>query len=60
MRILDFPYGSSDVLIEKQLNAVTFEIIDNGQLPVGSTGLVELAGTCEVFMPDDSALAGQG
>jgi len=50
LRILDFPFGASDVLIEKQLNTVTFEIIDNGQIPIGSSGFVELDGVCrQVF-----------
>jgi len=46
LRVLDFPFGASDVLIEKQLNAITFEIIDNGQVPIGSSGFVELNGSC--------------
>ncbi len=46
LRILDFPFGASDVLIEKQLNTITFEIVDNGQIPVGSSGFVELNGSC--------------
>jgi lipopolysaccharide transport system ATP-binding protein len=46
LRIIDFPFGASDVLIEKQLNTITFEIIDNGQIPIGGFGLVELNGSC--------------
>jgi lipopolysaccharide transport system ATP-binding protein len=46
LRILDFPFGASDVLIEKQLNTITFEIIDNGHVPIGSSGFVELSGSC--------------
>jgi lipopolysaccharide transport system ATP-binding protein len=46
IRILDFPYGASDVLIEKQLNAVTFEVIDGEAVPIGSSGMVELNGDC--------------
>jgi len=46
LRVLDFPFGASDVLIEKQLNAISFEIIDNGQVPIGSSGFVELNGVC--------------
>jgi len=47
LRILDFPFGAADVLVEKQLNAATFDIIDDGSLPLGTYGLVELNGRCE-------------
>ena len=47
LRILDFPFGAADVLIEKQLNAATLEIIDDASLPQGTYGLVELDGACE-------------
>jgi len=47
VRILDFPYGSSDVLIEKQLNAVIFEVIGDSTVPIGTHGFVELECVCE-------------
>jgi len=46
VRILDFPYGTSDVLIEKQVNAASIEIIDDNTLPIGTYGFVSLNGTC--------------
>jgi lipopolysaccharide transport system ATP-binding protein len=46
LRVLDFPFGASDTLIEKQLNTVTFEIVDNGKIPIGSGGIVDLNGSC--------------
>jgi len=46
VRILDFPYGASDVLIEKQLNAATLEIIDDHSLEQGTYGFVSMAGQC--------------
>jgi len=46
VRILDFPYGASDLLIEKQLNAVTLEIVDHN-IAEGTYGFVSLNGRCE-------------
>jgi len=46
LRVLDFPFGDADLLIEKQLNAVTFEVVDDGVIPVGSSGFVVLNGVC--------------
>jgi len=46
VRILDFPYGGSDLLIEKQLNAANIEIIDNN-IAEGTYGFVSLNGCCE-------------
>ncbi len=47
VRILDFPLGAGNVLIEKQVNAITLEIMDNGHLSQGRYGAVELNGVCE-------------
>jgi len=47
VRILDFPYGSADILIEKQLNVATMEVVDNGTIPLGAHGLVALNGLCK-------------
>jgi len=54
LRILDFPFSAADVLIEKQVNAATLEIIDDASLPRGTYGLVELNGACAQIYHDDS------
>jgi homopolymeric O-antigen transport system ATP-binding protein len=47
VRILDFPYGASDVLIEKQLSAITLEIVSDPAVSQGNYGFVSLNGECE-------------
>jgi len=53
VRILDFPYGSSDLLIEKQLNAASIEIIDEQTIAEGTYGYVSLDADCEQVNSDD-------
>jgi len=59
LRILDFPFGATNLLIEKQLNAATIEIIDDASLPQGTYGLVELNGACEQvsYHQDDTVVS---
>jgi len=46
-RIFDYPLGAGNVLIEKQVNAMNIEIIDDGNLAEGRYGVVYLGGHCE-------------
>jgi len=46
-RIFDYPLGAANVLKEKQVHAMSIEIVDDGYLPEGSYGVVDLAGHCE-------------
>lgn len=49
VRIFDFFMGEGNALIEKQVNAVTLEIVDDGSLPEGGYGAFEIGGCCEQF-----------
>jgi len=46
-RIFDYPLGAGNVLIEKQVNALSIEIVDDGSLPAGQYGVVDMGGRCE-------------
>jgi len=52
VRILDFPLSTGNLLIEKQVNAISLEILDNGHLPQGRYGAIGLVGSaCEEIRP---------
>jgi len=47
LRILDFLMGAGDLLIERQVNAMTLEVMDQESSLEGRYGAVELGGECE-------------
>jgi len=47
VRIFDFFMAEGNALIEKQVNAITLEIVDDGGLPKGCYGVLESGGRCE-------------
>jgi len=47
VRILDFFMGDGNALIEKQVNVITLESVDEGTLPKGYYGVLDPGGRCE-------------